>query len=367
MNPEELTSSPPKNENVILDVLRTLVKQIGELGLDDDKDAFSNPIQLPEAYAALVVAKECVRLNDDPTAQPIHPSLASLRVENAAEVVTELEARLLHQTIETNRWKNVIVTRQKEYEDMRLELAKCTQELNAAHLQQLQDKAENDRLRETIKAMTEQANRRIEPVGVDREVETTPHYDRVKEFMVKAGQNCPPSPIIPSPEVRVLRAKLTWEECAEELDGLGVTMRFNPGDASIIKPSFKADREPDLVKILDGALDTIVIATGTLIACGLTDVVPQRLVDESNLAKFKVPECCGVPMRLERVSHPSPYGPTDDYLWACQRHGSFDARHTKPLHAGGHRREDGKWVKPRDWVAPDLGSEIERQRGMSKA
>lgn len=28
---------------------------------------------------------------------------------------------------------------------------------------------------------------------------------------------------------------------------------------------------------------------------------------------------------------------------------------------GGHRREDGKWMKPLDWVGPDLASILRRQ------
>ena len=35
----------------------------------------------------------------------------------------------------------------------------------------------------------------------------TPHYDRVKEFMQKVGQDTPEGAIVPDEKIRILRAK----------------------------------------------------------------------------------------------------------------------------------------------------------------
>ena len=42
------------------------------------------------------------------------------------------------------------------------------------------------------------------------------HQKRVEELMIKAGQNLPEVPIMPSKEVRLLRAKLILEEALRD-------------------------------------------------------------------------------------------------------------------------------------------------------
>lgn len=163
------------------------------------------------------------------------------------------------------------------------------------------------------------------------------HYQMVRKFMQRAGQETPDKPCIPSEEVRLLRAKLVLEEALEKIEALGVVVVSYSADVSTCDGltldnfEFRTHRleyspeekkyvevpcEPDLVKIVDGCCDGAVISTGTLIACGVTDVGPQQLVDSSNLAKFS---------------------------------------------EGGYRREDGKWMKPPNWKAPDLEGELRRQ------
>jgi len=48
--------------------------------------------------------------------------------------------------------------------------------------------------------------------------------EQVKEFMVKAGQECPKRASVPPPEVRALRVRLIAEELAE-LAGAGKLSR----------------------------------------------------------------------------------------------------------------------------------------------
>jgi len=71
----------------------------------------------------------------------------------------------------------------------------------------------------------------------------------------------------------------------------------------------------DVEGVVDGCADISVVTIGTLIAFGVDDEPVLEEVDSANLRKF---------------------GP------------------------GGYRREDGKWMKPPDWTAPDIGGAIKR-------
>lgn len=161
--------------------------------------------------------------------------------------------------------------------------------------------------------------------------ETTEHYDRVRRFMELAGQATPDVPTEMDVETRELRARLLMEEVLETIQrGLGISLYVVcPGcDKNILidtrRKLWLSSPDPyNPVELLDGCCDVNVITTGTLIAAGLTDAEPQRLVDENNLAKF---------------------GP------------------------GGYRREDGKWIKPPDHQPPELDEEVERQKaGIDRA
>lgn len=155
--------------------------------------------------------------------------------------------------------------------------------------------------------------------------EQSDHQQRVEHFMRLAKQNVPSNPITPPPEVRALRAKLILEETLETIDALGcevvagdqikqylITAKALKSGAVIITPT----HDPNLIEIVDGCTDIMVVTTGTLSACGVKDAVPQRLVDENNLAKF---------------------GP-------------------------GHTiREDGKLIKPPGHKPPNIQAELIRQ------
>lgn len=116
----------------------------------------------------------------------------------------------------------------------------------------------------------------------------TEHYDQVKKFMELARQDIPSSPQMPSFEVRQLRARLTLEEALEKIKGLGfeVTVRNTYEPVNMNEVVLLECGEPNLEEIIDGCCDLNVITTGTLIACGLPDVVFQNEVDKNNLAKF---------------------------------------------------------------------------------
>lgn len=148
------------------------------------------------------------------------------------------------------------------------------------------------------------------------------HQLQVEMFMHCAGQQVPNAPTTPDAATRLLRAKLIMEEALELVRALGVQL-YCDGDGSVdllycdLGFADLGESAFDLTEVIDGCCDLKVVTTGTLSACGVWDVYPQTLVDLSNLEKF---------------------GP------------------------GGHRREDGKWVKPPDWKAPNWEAEIARQK-----
>lgn len=155
------------------------------------------------------------------------------------------------------------------------------------------------------------------------------HQLAVDSFMRQAAQPLPLRPLCPAEDIRVLRAKLIYEEALETLNGLGVAVVVQTEDGDKVQlnqPLLGTARdvlfvtrdfdEPealaypfDLTAVVDGCCDVRVVTTGTLSACGVPDYLHQYLVDASNLAKFG---------------------------------------------AGGYRRSDGKWIKPADWRKPPL-------------
>lgn len=124
------------------------------------------------------------------------------------------------------------------------------------------------------------------------------HQKRVEELMHRAGQSVLETPMLPSEEVRYLRAKLIFEEALETIEALGFKIQMKPFDLDL---EIVKGNDPNMTEIVDGCADIIVVTTGTLSAHGVADQAILKAVDENNLEKF---------------------GP------------------------GSYRREDGKWMKP---------------------
>ncbi len=127
----------------------------------------------------------------------------------------------------------------------------------------------------------------------------TSHFARVRDFMVKAKQECPQLPTIPSADVRKLRAKLILEEALETIKALGITLYASDelvkelADPTVMtvelgETSFDLvpEGECDIVGVADGCADVSVVTIGTLIAFGIPDRRLLELVDNNNLAKF---------------------------------------------------------------------------------
>lgn len=146
----------------------------------------------------------------------------------------------------------------------------------------------------------------------------TPHYQRIKEFMQKAGQDTPEGAIEPDAETRILRAKLILEEALETVEALGVRVHANGHEILEDDLHYTSDGPFDLEMVVDGCADISVVTIGTLIAIGVDDEPVLEEVDAANLRKFG---------------------------------------------EGGYRREDGKWMKPPDWTAPDIMAAVDRGWG----
>lgn len=116
------------------------------------------------------------------------------------------------------------------------------------------------------------------------------HQQQVEEFMRLAKQEVPDKPTVPSEEVRLLRARLIYEECMETLeDGLGVIIRWDMNKKNpegVVSPEFIIRKDFNMEELIDGCCDISVVTTGTLSACGIPDTPFQEEVDNNNLAKF---------------------------------------------------------------------------------
>lgn len=136
-------------------------------------------------------------------------------------------------------------------------------------------------------------------------------------------RGAPDFPKHPSAEVRLLRARLIMEEALETIQALGFNPNVYYNEAPHGLPitmgavKFENRNLPiDLIEIADGCADLSVVTIGTLSACGIADEPLLEEVDRSNLDKFR---------------------------------------------GDAHRREDGKWVKPSDWVKPDIAAVLKAQ------
>jgi len=142
----------------------------------------------------------------------------------------------------------------------------------------------------------------------------THFQQRVDEFMRKAGQELPSSPVVPDLETRQLRATLIMEEVLETVRALGfsVTVTDEMGGPLV---ELKDEFYPSMKEIADGCCDVLVVTLGTLSACGMNDESLMTEVCDSNDSKF----------------------------------------------IDGHRRTDGKWIKGPSYNPADIDRVLAEQ------
>lgn len=140
---------------------------------------------------------------------------------------------------------------------------------------------------------------------------------RVRYFMNSVGQSTPDSPTIPDNLTRVLRVSLLLEEVLEfaEASGIEVSLRSDNKPIEIDDLNYNVVSEPDLVEILDSIGDTIYVALGAGISYGVQLEPVMTEICDSNDSKIE----------------------------------------------GGHKREDGKWMKSKSYRPVDLKSVLDKQ------
>ena len=135
--------------------------------------------------------------------------------------------------------------------------------------------------------------------------------EQIRDFMDKAGQPYPTTPTIPDEKTIKLRLDLITEEVKELAAACGYDLTFKLQVAETDEL-----QQVDLVEVADALTDINYVTKGAGIAFGI-DLEPIfTLVQNTNMAKF---------------------GP------------------------GGYRAENGKWMKPPDWMKPNIAEEINRQ------
>lgn len=127
----------------------------------------------------------------------------------------------------------------------------------------------------------------------------------VRQFMVEAQQECPPTPIMPDLDTAVLRHKLIHEETQELC-------------VAINRYFAQAREETDaevLTEVADALADLLYVVLGAGVAFGINLEPVFNEVHASNMSKF----------------------------------------------VDGQRRPDGKWLKGPSWRPPNLSAIIEAQ------
>lgn len=94
----------------------------------------------------------------------------------------------------------------------------------------------------------------------------------------------------PSAEIRELRARLAIEEMREKCRGLGFEVLACGGDPGNLKPlpivGHDADSWDSIEAVIDGAIDSSYVNTGTLAAYGVPDLPHIMEVNRANNEKF---------------------------------------------------------------------------------
>jgi predicted HAD superfamily Cof-like phosphohydrolase len=91
-----------------------------------------------------------------------------------------------------------------------------------------------------------------------------------------------------TPDVRLLRAKLLFEEVMEVIDALGckVECKVDTPTCSAKDFDFYVSQHSNLEGVIDGCCDVIYVAVGTLAAHGVLDIPHLDAVCAANNAKF---------------------------------------------------------------------------------
>ncbi len=181
-------------------------------------------------------------------------------------------------------------------------------------------------------------------------------------LMTQFNQEIKASPELPDPEIRLLRARLVFEEALEFVKGCGCTVTrtaaASGAEALIDQLSVVLDPagSPDLVEYVDGCVDQLVVTYGALNAAGIKAQSAWDEVQRSNMSKAW-PHCSVCDAVLERGAGPALAHPDD-----ANAHGGDWSAVLKL-----HKRADGKVIKSPTYSPADLKRVIEEQTRQANA
>jgi predicted HAD superfamily Cof-like phosphohydrolase len=178
-------------------------------------------------------------------------------------------------------------------------------------------------------------------------------------LMKQFSQQVKESPELPGPDIRLLRARLVFEEALEFVKGCGCTVTMpaaglnGRGETAVIDDIgivLDPNGNPDLAEYVDGCIDQLVVTYGALNAAGVKAQPAWDEVQRSNMSKAW-PHCSVCDAVLERGSGPELVHPKD----AGNHNGDF----TTILKV--HKRPDGKFIKSPTYSPADLKRVIDDQ------
>lgn len=139
---------------------------------------------------------------------------------------------------------------------------------------------------------------------------------KVREFHLKiqevtnSSKTYPKKPTRPSEKDIALRCSLMLEELLETIHSFGITLKYKNDEINKVSDlSFSHDKDFNMVDVADGLMDLQYVLSGTCEELGLTDIPLFDEVHSANMRKFS---------------------------------------------SGGYLNKDGKWIKPPDFIGPNL-------------
>lgn len=223
--------------------------------------------------------------------------------------------------------------------------------------------------------------RHLEKVGLFTNVRhKSEHLLRVEECMRKGGQTVRSLPEMPTdPRERIRVVKLVIEEGLELARAMGVELLVDKGGGT--KYWDAGQDKTDLDEAADALADLSVVTGGGFGALGIADLSLLELIDKNNLSKFEPPTCpdCGAVMEkvqldlkakgdepaLEMMGMKAGDKVGEMIVWQCPV-GKTD-HHLREEKEGPWIREDGKYMKPPYWKAPDVKGLLAAQRAEAES
>jgi predicted HAD superfamily Cof-like phosphohydrolase len=175
-------------------------------------------------------------------------------------------------------------------------------------------------------------------------------------LMKQFEQEVKESPEMPDPGIRLLRARLVFEEALEFVKGCGctVTLAKSAGEKATVIDDIAVQLDPngtpDLAEYVDGCIDQLVVTYGALNAAGVKAQSAWDEVQRSNMSKAW-PHCSVCDAVLERGG-----GRELVHSQGTQSHNG-EWRPVLKI----HKREDGKFIKAPTYSPADLKRVIQEQ------